>query len=142
MRCPEEISEFIKENKVATVCYVEGASPNCFNCLYACMPDWDGVIFKSSRSSLHSTAMQHDDPVAGTIYQSSKSGLDNAGVQFRGRVANGDAWRDIAKKAYYKRYPLALLIPGDLFVVVFDNLKFTRTTKGIRQKHSWERATN
>lgn len=142
MHYPEEISEFIKENKVATVCYVEDASPNCFNCLYACMPDGGGVIFKSSRSSLHSSAMQHDDPVAGTIYQSSKSGLDNVGVQFRGRVATGEALMDIAEKAYYKRYPLALLIPGELFVVMFDNLKFTRTTKGIRQKCNWERAMN
>ncbi|HEY9176269.1 MAG TPA: hypothetical protein VIN07_01200 [Flavipsychrobacter sp.] len=142
MRCPEEISEFIRENKVATMCYVEEALPNCFNCLYACMPDGGGLIFKSSRSSLHSSAMQDNDAVAGTIYRSSESGLDNAGVQFRGRVAGDYTLRDAAEKTYYKRYPLALLIPGELFVVLFDNIKFTRTTKGIRQKNNWERAKN
>ncbi len=142
MLCPEEISKFIKENKVAAVCYIKDALPHCFNCLYACMPDAGGVIFKSSKSSLHSTTLQHDVAVAGTIYYSSKSGLDNAGIQFCGRIVTDKTLSDIAEKAYYKRYPLALLIPGELFVVMFDNLKFTRTMKGIRQKYNWEKALN
>lgn len=142
MLCPEEISKFIKESKVAAVCYVKDALPHCFNCLYACMPDGGGVVFKSSQSSLHSTALQHEVAIAGTIYQSSKSGLDNAGIQFCGRVVTDRTLKDVAEMVYYKRYPLALLIPGELFIVMFDNLKFTRTTKGIRQKYNWERALN
>lgn len=139
MRCPGEIAEFIKTNKVATVCYVKDQLPECFNCLYACMPDGDGIVFKSSMSSGHSSVMQEEIPVAGTIYQSSASGFDNSGVQFHGVIVTSETWRDIAEKAYYKHYPLGLLLPGDIFVVMFDSLKYTKTTKGIKQKRKWER---
>lgn len=142
MRCPGEIAGFIKANKVATVCYVKDALPECFNCLYACMPYGEGIVFKSSLSSLHSTVMQQTLPVAGTIYRSSESGLDNSGIQFHGNIVTGQELREIAQRVYYKRYPLGLVVPGELFVVLFDNLKYTKTIKGIRKKQQWERAMN
>lgn len=106
------------------------------------MPDGESIVFKSSLSSLHSTVLQPEVPVAGTIYRSAESGLDNSGIQFHGNIVTGWALREMAQKAYYKRYPLGLVVPGDLFVVLFDNLKYTKTIKGIRKKQQWERVMN
>lgn len=135
----EEITEFIKESKVATVCCVKDGLPHCFNCLYAYIPGIQGMVFKSSGASLHTAMMQDEIPVAGTIYQSSKSGLDNTGIQFYGKAAISDEVMDAAEKAYYKRYPLALIVRGQLCAIVFDSIKFTKTTKGIRRKCTWEK---
>ncbi|OSZ77999.1 hypothetical protein CAP35_06940 [Chitinophagaceae bacterium IBVUCB1] len=140
METPKEISEFLCANKVATVCYVHNGLPSCFNCLYAAIPGVNGIIFKSSKSSLHSWEIHGSAPVAGTIYQASKNGYDNTGVQFNGTIATNAKTFEVAEKAYYKRFPIALLMPGQLFVVIFDSLKFSQTTNGIRRKADWQKA--
>lgn len=135
----KEIQEFLRTNQVATICYVIDSLPNCFNCVYTPLPDTEGIVFKSSGSSLHSRVMQDETPVAGTIYHASNSGLNNCGVQFIGRVAANDDMYAVAKTVYYKRFPMALVIPGNIFTIIFSSIKFSQTTNGIRHKLNWER---
>lgn len=135
----KEIQEFLRSNQVASVCYVMDSLPNCFNCLYTTLPGADGIVFKSSGSSLHSRVMQNETPVAGTIYHASNSGLNNCGIQFIGRVAANEDIHAVAKTAYYKRFPMALVLPGHLFTIIFSSIKFSQTTNGIRHKVNWER---
>lgn len=136
----KEMQEFLGANKVATICYVNEGLPWCFNCLYAVLPGGEGIVFKSSGTSKHSTVMQHETPVAGTIYNASKRGLDNSGVQFSGIVTMDTRTIEIAEKAYYKRYPIGLLIPGRLFVITFTGMKLTQSSNGIKRKMHWEHA--
>jgi uncharacterized protein YhbP (UPF0306 family) len=136
------IQEFLGTNKVGTICYVKNSLPYCFNCLYAVIPGIEGMVFKSSKSSLHSQAMQNETPVAGTIYHTSKSGLNNSGVQFSGQVTMDHKIYELAEKVYYKCFPIALLIPGSLFIITFDTIKFSQTTNRGRRKMNWERAQN
>lgn len=133
----EEIMEFIKESKVATICYVKDLLPYCFNCLYAAIPGKAVIVFKSSASSQHCSSMQHGACVAGTIYHASKDGFENIGVQFNGRVSVANSIFEAAEKAYYKCYPKALFISGQLCIITFDTIKFSQTIKGVRRKHSW-----
>jgi len=134
----EEIVEFINTNRVATVCCVESGLPHCFNCLYAYLPELSAIVFKSSATTLHSAVMQQSVPVAGTIYYMDKTGFDTTGVQFYGKVTGKIESVKNATKTYYKRYPFALLMPGEICVVAFDKLKFSKTTNGIKRKHTWE----
>lgn len=137
-----EICEFIGENMVATICCVKDGLPHCFNCVYAVCPGMRGIVFKSSRSSVHSGVMKKAVPVAGTIYRASENVLNNTGIQFVGRVVVDHQGGDDAEKAYYKRYPLSLLLPGELCIVIFDAVKYTSTHYGIRRKYSWDRKMN
>jgi uncharacterized protein len=140
MGMQREIRDFLCECKVATICYVKDGLPYCFNCLYAVIPEIDCIVFKSSKSSLHSR-MHSGTPVAGTIYQASKSGYDNTGIQLSGRLAVASEMADIyeaAEKAYYRRFPIALTIPGKLFSIMLSTIKYTQTRNGIRHKLEWE----
>lgn len=139
MKMQKEILDFLCTTKVATICYVNNGLPYCFNCLYAVIPGIEGIIFKSSKASLHSQQMQDDTPIAGTMYQAAPNGIDNTGVQFNGKVTTNNKISEIAKKAYYKRFPLALVIPGQIFVIIFDTTKFSHTKNGIRRKIDWQK---
>lgn len=134
----KEIVDFIATNKIATVCYVKNGLPFCFNCFYSNIPDIDGIVFKSFKSSQHAIDIYDGMPVAGTISLASKSGFDNAGVQFNGKIVIDDKIYRAAERAYYKRFPMALLMPGQYFTIIFDTVKFTQTVRGIRSKMNWE----
>lgn len=133
----EKAMEFIKENKVATICYVKDLLPYCFNCLYAATPLNSGIVFKSSVSSQHFPLMQRGASIAGTIYHASEDGFENIGVQFNGRVSVDQSIFEAAENAYYKCYPKALLMLGQLCIVTFDAIKFSQTINGIRRKYSF-----
>ena len=140
MGMQREILSFLCENKIATICYVKDGLPYCFNCLYAVIPEMDGIVFKSSKSSLHSR-VPSGSAVAGTIYEASKSGYNNTGIQFAGKLAvvsEASNGYEAIEKVYYKRFPIALVIPGTLFCILLSTIKYTHTRNGIRHKLEWE----
>ncbi len=134
-----EIAEFVNWSRIATICYVKNGLPYCFNCLYAVIPGTESIVFKSSKSSLHSPMMQDETSVAGTIYHASKSGFNNTGVQFNGKIVMNDEMYINAKSAYYKRFPMTLLMSGQLLTITFNTIKFSQTINGISSKMDWQR---
>ncbi|MCX6297115.1 MAG: hypothetical protein NTX97_13845, partial [Bacteroidetes bacterium] len=44
-----------------------------------------------------------------------------------------------AKKSYYKKYPFAIAIPGDLWILEFEYIKFTDNTLGFGKKLIWNK---
>ena len=141
MEIQKEIEDFLITNKVATICYVKNGLPYCFNCLYAILPGAKNIVFKSSMSSMHGQEMRDETPVAGTIYFASQGSLDNAGIQFNGAVTGDHQICAIAKRTYYKRFPMALVIPGQLFIINFNSIKFSQTKNIIQNKVKWQRTS-
>lgn len=135
----KEIVDFVTANKIATVCYVKNGLPYCFNCFYTSIQGVEGIVFKSSKSSQHAIDIHDGMPIAGTISLASKSGFDNAGVQFNGKIVIDDKIYRAAERAYYKRFPMALLMPGQYFTIIFDTVKITQTVHGMRSKINWEK---
>lgn len=133
----KEILAFLARHKVATICGNDDGLPFCFNCFYAYMEASRAIVFKSAEESRQAQLFTHGTPVAGTILTEGLSVHNNAGVRFEGRVVEDEA--SAAEKAFYKHYPLAILVPGKIIQIQLSRLFYTRTKAGLRSKASWFR---
>jgi len=133
-----EITDFINSCKVATVCCVEEQEPHCFNCYYAFMEE-DLLIYKSSFSTRHEKILEQHPVVAGTILPEEIDLATLKGIQFEGILLK-EAF-DItlkASSAYYLRFPFAMAVPGKIYILQLQKIKFTDNSKGFGYKTHWE----
>jgi len=137
----ERISRFIKKQTCAGICCVdETGNPYCFSCFYAFNGDRDLLFFKSSSSARHSSLLTKNPSVAGTIQPDKLNILVIKGIQFEGIVLQED--HPSSKNAaaeYYKKFPMALAIPGEIWTVQLNIIKMTDSTMGFGKKVSWKR---
>ncbi len=131
--------EFIANNKFATVCCTAGNKPYCFSIFYAVLEEEGCIVFKSSENTTHMQIIAENNQVAGTIISSEISMSKIEGIQFQGTIENKDTIGLKAAKAYYLRYPFAMAVPGSLWVLELNSVKYTNTTNGIKHKKAWER---
>jgi uncharacterized protein YhbP (UPF0306 family) len=134
-----EILDFISANKVATVCGCSDNVPHCFSCFYAILEEDGCLVFKSSGTTRHMQIFSENNMVAGTIVAAEISKTKIEGVQFEGMVAEKDELNFKATKAYYLRFPFAVTVPGRIWVIRLNNIKYTNTTNGIKRKAEWTR---
>ncbi len=136
------IIQFIIEQTCAGICCVdETGKPYCFSCFYAFNAEKGLLYFKSSRESHHAVLLMKNPLVAGTILPDKTSTLKVKGLQLEGMVLGPE--HIMVKNAsvfYYKAKPMALAIPGDIWVVRIDRVKMTDSTLGFGKKIKWERA--
>lgn len=135
-----EITDFIKDCKVATVCCTENDQPYCFNCYYAFMEQDGLLVYKSSFGTKHEKILENNVLVAGTIIPEAIDLATIKGIQFEGKLLKESL--DISMKAssaYYLRFPFAMAVPGKIYVIEMDKIKFTDNTRGFGYKQHWER---
>lgn len=132
----EEIFDLFRSSSVATVCSRDGDSTHAFCCFYAFDPDAIHLLFKSKADAKHSRLLLCGLRVSGTIISSHASILNNRGIQFEGIVIPQSA---AATQAYYLKYPFAVGVPGAVYTIRIDKIKFTSTIAGVRRKLAWAR---
>jgi uncharacterized protein len=135
-----KIKTFIREQKNLTLCTSVNDSPYCASCFYAYNESDNTLIFKSGKETKHIVNALVNDKVAGTIVPDiSKLGIIK-GIQFTGKffVLKADKL-DQAKSVYYKRNPLALASPGELWAVELTSVKMIDSTLGFGKKLVWEK---
>lgn len=136
----ERIVDFIKHQRVATVCSVdEENNPYCFSCFYAYDEEKQLLYFKSGASAYHSQALLNNPVVAGTIQQDKLNSLAIKGIQFTGRIL--DPRTDIclgAEAIYHKRFPFALAMPGEMWTIQPEVIKMTDNTLSFGKKLHWQ----
>jgi uncharacterized protein YhbP (UPF0306 family) len=136
----ENIREFIDRQSCATICCVD-SEPYCFSCFYAIHPRQGLLYFKSSASSVHISMMKNNPVVAGTILPDKPSNLFIQGLQFKGIAAGPeDPLTKHASWYYYKKLPVALVMPGELWTIQLLEIKMTDSGKGIIRKYTWSRS--
>ncbi len=137
----DKISDYIKEQSCANVCCVdELAKPYCFNCFYAYNADEQLLYYKSSLDTKHSGIVTIHSAIAGTILPDKLNKLQVRGLQFEGEVLPFD--HPLAKTAstfYHKKNPVALAMPGEVWTIQINKLKFTDTALGFGKKLNWTR---
>jgi hypothetical protein len=136
----QSIQDFIKECKVATVCVTDGEQPYCFNCYYSFIEREVFLVYKSSYGTQHEKLLEKNARVAGTIIPEQIDLTTLRGVQFEGEVLK-DSF-DISMKAsaaYYLKFPFAMAVPGKIYVISLDKIKFTDNAKGFGFKQHWEK---
>lgn len=139
----ERISLFIAEQTCANICTLnENGTPYCFTCFIAYNSKDQLLLFKSSADTTHSKNILRNPIVAGTILPDKLNKLQIKGIQFEGTVLPFDD--PMAKQAaadYYLKNPMAVAVPGEVWTVQLQKLKFTDNTLGFGTKLHWERET-
>lgn len=136
----DRIADFIKKQRVATVCCIdEKKQPYCFNCYFAYEESEQLIAFKTSPHTYHAANMLINPTVAGTILPDKLSTVHVQGVQFEGEyvMTVSDEITKLASQIFYKKYPFAKAMPGELWIIRLTHMKFTDSTLGIGKKLEW-----
>jgi len=84
--------------------------------------------------------MAKNPEVAGTILPDKLNVLALKGVQWEGvLLPPGHGSANNSSQYYYKKFPLALLIPGDICTIELTGIKMTDGAKGFGKKVTWKR---
>ncbi|GAB2817755.1 hypothetical protein [Ferruginibacter profundus] len=137
----ETIAGFLAKQTCATICSVgKDNKPWCFSCFYVCNPAEGLLYYKSAADTQHSLQIKNDPFVAGTVLPDKLNSLQIRGLQFEGLVvAPEDPVAENAAALYYKKNPLALAMPGEIWTVKLLHIKMTDSTLGIGKKIKWSR---
>jgi uncharacterized protein len=135
------IIDFIKKQKVATLCCIDEIGlPYCFSCFFS-FYDKDGILyFKSNPATRHAVLMKTNIHVGGTILPDKLNVLAIQGVQFSGHVAElNENDQRAASRHYHAKYPFAMAMTGDVWAIQLTGIKMTDNSKGFGKKIVWEK---
>lgn len=136
----EMIVDFIARQRVISLCCIdEENKPYCFSCFYAFDREKQLFYFKSGSNTRHSSLLLSNPAVAGTIQPDRLNPLAIKGIQLTGCVLPSDDGRTAhAETAYYRRFPFALAMPGNVWTLQPESIKMTDSTLGFGKKIHWK----
>ncbi|MGB3007274.1 MAG: pyridoxamine 5'-phosphate oxidase family protein [Chitinophagaceae bacterium] len=137
----DKIIEFIAKQTCGNLCCVDKkGNPWCFSFFYSYDENEVLLHYKSSEETRHTPIINANPAVAGTILPDKLNLLQIKGIQFEGIVLPFD--HPLAKHAsshYYKKHPVGIAMPGEIWTIRVNNIKFTDNTLGFGKKLLWER---
>lgn len=136
---PASITTFISENQIASICFTtEKNKPYCITCFYCFDKENLTLVFKSSYGSLHQNFIQIGNTAAGTIVSNNQELAKLSGIQFSGKIVTKVTNEFYGSTIlYYKKFPFASVIPGELWGIKLEFLKLTNNTLGFGTKTTW-----
>lgn len=139
----EEIISFLRLQTNMTIAVAENNFPYCANCFYAFYKNENLLVFKSKPETIHVTIALKNRNVAGTIIPDSLNKSRIQGIQFTGYFLKPERKLfSSAKNTYYKKFPFAMVIPGELWAIELLTIKFTDSKAGFGKKMEWKREIN
>ncbi|MDP1843843.1 MAG: hypothetical protein Q8K64_10515 [Sediminibacterium sp.] len=139
----QQIFNFIQQNTCANICCINAImQPYCFTCYYLFNSTEQLLYYKSTLDTAHSVNILAKSNIAGTILPDKLNKLKVKGVQFEGIVLdNANPMVKRASIAYHKKYPMALAVPGNVWVIQLNHIKYTNNALGFGKKLHWIRLT-
>jgi uncharacterized protein YhbP (UPF0306 family) len=131
---------FMAEQTVFNLATSVNNIPYCASCFYVFDEELKLLIFKSKAKTKHVTDALQQNTVAGTILPNTHDATRIRGIQFKGNFLSLD--NQHAKsggKLYYKKYPFARVIPGDIWIVELAYIKLTDSRLGIGNRYEWKK---
>lgn len=134
------IVEFIENQTVATICCVdEAGNPYCFNSFYSFDSNKSCLYIKSSAMGTHhGPIIQKNPDIAGTIVMDELHKIQVKGIQFTGKITKNDLFNVAAAMHYHTRHPMAMAVPGELWTIQLQSVKYTDNSMGFGSKVHWE----
>ncbi len=136
---PQKITEFLETNHVASLALV---CPDgilwAASSFYVYDHDEVALIIFGGDKSRHAEALSFHPYIAGTIAGQPQDIRKIQGVQFRAtakQLENGSD--DVARRLYYKKFPLARVMSSKVWILQLDELKFTDNTLFFAEKTLW-----
>ena len=135
------IIQFLCEQNCASICCIdEEGRPYCFSCFYVFNSKQALIYFKSSVNSHHAGLMKKNPFIAGTVLPDKLNTLAIKGIQFEGIVLDTELPEvNRGLNDYFKKYPMALAMPGQIWALQIDRIKMTDNTLGFGKKIIWYR---
>ena len=136
----KRIIEFINKHHVLTLATSRNNIPYSANCFYVYFEDENMLVFTSDHSTKHAQDALIQKNVAGSIVLETSVVGKIQGVQFQGEMYEPED--DLLKRVkarYLKRFPVAMLMKTNLWVVELSFLKFTDNRLGFGKKLTWEK---
>ena len=122
MNHPEKrITDFIRKHHVLTLATCVENNPWCANCFYVWLEDENCFVFTSDDATKHVQDVNENPKVAGSVVLETNVVGKIQGIQFRGemKVPEGSL-AEKAKSAYLKRFPFAILMKTNLWILRVD----------------------
>ena len=139
MEYPKSILSFLKSQTLITLATSAGNVPYCANCFYSFEPSNKFLVIKSSPDSRHIREGLSNNKVAGAIIPSNLQLGQIIGLQFQGILSEPDGEKlKAAKNSYYKKFPFALIMPGELWIIQPEYFKMTDNRKLFAEKTEWK----
>ena len=136
----KRIWSFINSQTVMNMATSSEGIPWSASCFFALEKTHKLLVFKSDKESRHMREAVTQGIVAGTILPDKLKIGKVKGIQFQGKMLsdNGDILA-AAQKKYYKKYPYAKVVPGDIWMIELSLAKLTDNTLGFGKKLIWKR---
>lgn len=136
----ERIRKFFRKHHVLTIATSTDGGPWCANCFYVYLEEENALVFTSDPETRHGKEFLANKLVAGSVVLETRIIGMIRGIQFRGIVSEpeGDL-AATARKAYLRRFPVAMLMDTHLWVVRLTYIKMTDNRLGFGKKIIWER---
>ncbi len=134
----KRIIKFINKHHVLTLATTRKNIPYCANCFYVYFEDENMLVFTSDHETKHAQDALNQSIVGGSIVLETNVIGKIQGVQFQGKMyePNDDLLKQV-KARYLKRFPVAMLMKTNLWVVELSFLKFTDNRLGFSKKLIW-----
>lgn len=136
----EKIIDFLLSNSVVSIATSVRNQPYSASCYYAYVEGEAFLAFKSDSDTRHIEEALQNNKVAGTILPDKIVKAKPQGIQFTGTFmkAEGETGKK-AKEAYLRKYPVAGIFRGDIWMIELEHIKFTDNTLVFGKKLLWER---
>ena len=139
-RIDKRIIAFIKKHHVLTLATAAEGAPYCSNLFYTYLEEKNVFVFTSSENTRHAAEMKNDGRVAGSVVLGTEIVGKIQGLQFQGIVLKPEGeLLKAARTAYLKRFPFAVFMDVELWVLELTFAKLTDNRLGFGRKLVWER---
>ncbi|MDP4224395.1 MAG: pyridoxamine 5'-phosphate oxidase family protein [Bacteroidota bacterium] len=134
----KRIIRFFQKHHVLTIATTVNNEPWCANCFYVYLEDSNALVFTTDLDTRHGKEFRANPLVAGSVFLETRIIGKIRGIQFQGTIyePEGDML-EIARKAYLKRFPVAMLMDTHLWVVDLTMIKMTDNRLGFGKKLIW-----
>lgn len=138
-----KIEAFIGEHHVMTLATGEADTLHCCNLFYVYVPDTRVFVVTSSAETFHVHQLEKSNRIAASIVLETSVVGQIRGLQIRGTMQRPEGERlRSARKAYLKRFPFAVFMDVDVWVIEPDYFKYTDNRLGFGKKIVWEKERN
>jgi uncharacterized protein len=134
----KRIISFFRKHHVLTISTSVNNEPWCANCFYVYLADENALVFTTDNETRHGKEFLINNFVAGSVVLETSVIGKIRGIQFQGIVSepHGDL-AETARKAYLKRFPVAMLMETHLWIAELTHIKMTDNRLGFGKKIIW-----
>ena len=136
------IIKLFRKHHVLTIATTVNNQPWCASCFYVYLEERNSLVFTSDPGTRHGKEFLSNPLVAGSVALETRIIGRIRGIQFQGMISEPkDELLGIARSAYLKRFPVAMLMDTHLWIVDLMHIKMTDNRLGFGKKLIWNRTS-